>query len=147
MQAKAHAAAGIVALLAVATFWTATVAVETIGTPAQIAAVKTAILWAMAVLIPAMIAAGATGSRLAQSMRSPQVAAKMRRMKVIAANGLAILLPSAVFLALRAQAGQFDTAFYAVQAIELTAGAVNITLLSLNLRAGLALARRRQGLG
>lgn len=43
---------------------------------------------------------------------------------------------------LRAQAGQFDTAFFAVQALELLAGATNIALLSLNLRDGLRIATR-----
>ena len=64
-------------------------------------------------------------------------------MKWIAANGLLILVPSAVFLALRTGAGQFDTAFYAVQGLELVAGATNLTLLILNMRDGRALGRRR----
>ena len=42
-------------------------------------------------------------------------------------------------LAGKAQAGQFDTSFYIVQVIELIAGAVNITLLGLNMRDGLRL--------
>ena len=64
-------------------------------------------------------------------------------MKLIAANGLLILLPSAVFLAMRAQAGLFDTAFYTVQVLELAAGATNITLLGLNMRDGMQLRKRR----
>ena len=38
--------------------------------------------------------------------------------------------------------GEFDRAFAAVQAIELIAGAVNITLLSLNMRDGFALRKK-----
>lgn len=68
-------------------------------------------------------------------------------MQVAALNGLAVLIPSAVFLALRAQAGLFDTAFVLVQGLELIAGAVNITLLGRNMRDGLALRRRRQARG
>ncbi|HXX85674.1 MAG TPA: hypothetical protein VEN29_17060, partial [Casimicrobiaceae bacterium] len=50
------------------------------------------------------------------------------------------------FLASKARAGEFDTAFYLVQALELAAGATNITLLSLNLRDGLKLmGRLRRG--
>ncbi|WP_420224402.1 hypothetical protein [Pigmentiphaga litoralis] len=60
-------------------------------------------------------------------------------MKLIAANGLLILLPSAFFLAARANSGQFGTDFYAVQTIELVAGAANIVLMSLNVRDGLRL--------
>lgn len=143
MKRKLHALSGFVALLTIACFWTSTALVELFGTHAQIAQVKIAILYGMALLIPAMATAGATGAALGKGWRLPEVAAKSGRMKLIAANGLLILLPSAVFLAIRANAGQFDTLFYVVQALELLAGATNITLLTLNLRAGLALHRRR----
>lgn len=63
-------------------------------------------------------------------------------MQIIAANGLLILLPCAFFLAGRAQAGQFDAVFTGVQALELAAGALNIALLSLNMRHGLSLGRK-----
>jgi len=53
-----------------------------------------------------------------------------------------ILLPSAFFLAGRAEAGLLDATFLAVQALELVAGAINITLLSLNMRDGLRIRRR-----
>jgi hypothetical protein len=43
----------------------------------------------------------------------------------------------ALFLAYKATAVEFDASFYAVQALELAAGAVNITLLGFNLRDGL----------
>ncbi len=44
------------------------------------------------------------------------------------------------------QAGSrsFDTAFYAVQVIELLAGAINLTLMGLTIRDGRAMARRRK---
>jgi hypothetical protein len=69
---------------------------------------------------------------------------KARRMKGVAANGLLVLLPSAFVLASWANAGRFDGAFYALQGLELVAGAVNITLLALNMRDGLRLAGRRR---
>lgn len=144
MLTKLHAAAGALALLMITGFWSATALSELFGTAATIATVKTGILYAMAVMIPAMATAGATGARLGRGMKLPQVRVKLTRMKVIAANGLLILLPSAIFLAIRAQAGQFDSAFVAVQGIELLAGAVNITLLALNMRDGLRLKTRRQ---
>lgn len=144
MKLRLHAIAGTLALLIISTFWISTVFSEVFGSPQTIAQVKTAVLSGMALLIPAMATAGATGAALGRGWKLPQVAAKSRRMKIIAANGLLILLPSAVFLAIKAQSGQFDAVFYAVQALELCAGAVNITLLSTNLRDGLALARRRR---
>ena len=67
---------------------------------------------------------------------------KIKRMPWIAANGILILIPSALFLASKAKAAEFDSAFYAVQALELAAGATNIALLSLNLRDGLKMKGR-----
>jgi len=52
-----------------------------------------------------------------------------QRMPLIAANGILVLIPSALFLAFKARAAEFDVAFYAVQSLELAAGAANIALL------------------
>lgn len=142
MKLKIHAIAGAVALLTIAIFWLSTLSAELFGDSGTIAAVKTAILAGMVVLIPAMALAGASGFSLGRGWKSPVVARKKTRMKVIAANGLLILLPSAFFLAGRAQAGLMDTSFFVVQAVELAAGAVNIALLSLNMRDGMRLRRR-----
>ncbi|KIC19819.1 hypothetical protein [Leisingera sp. ANG-Vp] len=144
MKHRIHAIASTLALLTITTFWVSTALSEAFGSPETIALVKTAVLYGMVLLIPAMAAAGATGASLGRGWKLPQVAAKSRRMKIIAANGLLILLPSAVFLAAKAQAGQFGTWFYLIQTLELAAGAANITLLSMNLRDGLRLARRRK---
>ena len=95
------------------------------------------------IAIPAMATAGATGASLGKGWRLPLIKAKQARMKIIAANGLLILLPSAIFLAARAQAHQFDTVFFAVQALELIAGATNIALLARSLKDGFALRKRR----
>jgi len=145
MSRKLHAAAGALALATISTFWISTILSELLGTPITIATVKTAVLWGMILLIPAMATAGISGTGLGKGWRLPVVSQKARRMKVIALNGIVILLPSAVFLAMRAQAGQLDGVFYAVQVLELIAGATNITLLGMNMRDGLALARRRAG--
>jgi len=63
-------------------------------------------------------------------------------MKIVAANGLLVLLPSAFVLASWANAGRFDGLFYALQGMELLAGGVNLTLLILNMRDGLKLTGR-----
>jgi len=144
MTPKLHAAAGTLALFTIATFWSSTIVTELFGSHALIAQTKTLILWGMVGLIPAMATAGATGAALGKKRKGPVIARKSRRMKIIAANGLLILLPSAVFLAMRAGSGQFDTLFYSIQALELIAGATNITLLTANLRDGLAIAARRK---
>ena len=67
---------------------------------------------------------------------------KTKRMPLIAANGILVLFPSALFLASKARAAEFDTVFYAVQALELAAGAVNMALLGLNMRDGLKMKGR-----
>ena len=79
---------------------------------------------------------------MAKGDRSGLVGAKFARMPFIAGNGLLVLIPCAFFLASRARANAFDASFYAVQALELAAGAVNLALMGLNARDGLRLTRR-----
>jgi len=142
MKTKLHGLLGCIALLCIATFWTATVVSELWLDESAIATVKNAILSGMWLLIPAMAATGGSGFALGKSRTGRLVDVKALRMKVVAANGLLVLLPSAYFLARWASAGQFDSLFYAVQGLELLAGAVNITLLGLNMRDGLRLTGR-----
>lgn len=63
-------------------------------------------------------------------------------MRFIAANGILILIPAALFLSAKARGAEFDSAYYAVQVLELAAGATNIVLLGLNMRDGLKLKGR-----
>lgn len=142
-----HPLAGLLALLTIATFWLSTAISELFLSAAAVSAVKTAIPWGFILLVPALAATGGSGFALSKGMRKGLVEAKRKRMPFIAANGLLVLIPAALFLAYKAQAGAFDASFYAVQVLELIAGAANITLLSLNMRDGLALTRsRRKGL-
>ena len=134
-----HPMAGILALLTIATFWLSTAVAELFGSQAAVIAVKTAIPWGFLLLIPALTAAGGSGFVLSKGWRVGLFGTKLKRMPIIAANGILVLIPSALFLASKARAAEFDTSFYAVQALELAAGAVNITLLGLNLRDGLTM--------
>lgn len=143
MKSKLHAAFGAIALLCIATFWTSTVVSELFMEPAAVVAVKNAILAGMWVLVPAMAATGGSGFALAKGRSGRLIEVKSRRMKFVAANGLLVLLPSAFMLAAWANAGRFDGVFYALQALELLAGATNITLLALNMRDGFKLRGRR----
>ncbi|MDK3072163.1 hypothetical protein QO034_03490 [Sedimentitalea sp. JM2-8] len=144
MTKRIHPIAGAAALLTILCFWLSTLLTELFAGAPTVATVKTLIPWGFLILIPALMAAGGSGLRLARTMRGPLVAAKKKRMPVIAANGLLILVPSALYLSAKAQAGAFDAAFYAVQGLELVAGAVNILLLGLNMRDGLRLTGRRR---
>lgn len=142
MKSKLHGFFGAVALLCIATFWSSTVVSELFLDQASVIAVKNAVLTGMWLLIPTMAATGGSGFSLASRRRGRIVEVKGRRMKVVAANGLFILLPSARVLASWANSGRFDGAFYALQSVELIAGAINITLLTLNMRDGLRLSGR-----
>ncbi|WP_298969797.1 hypothetical protein [uncultured Roseobacter sp.] len=141
-----HPIAGGIALLTIFTFWMSTILSELFGSTAAIVMVKTLIPWGFVILIPALMTAGITGATLSKKFRGPLVAKKQKRMPFLAANGILILIPSALYLSFKAQAGDFDAAFYAVQTIELIAGAVNIALLGLNMRDGLSLTRWRRRL-
>lgn len=139
-----HPAAGLTALATIITFWCSTAISELfLGRPAVVA-VKCAVVAGMFLLIPALVAAAASGFRLGGRSRHPRLVAKRRRMPFIALNGLLILLPSALFLRSQALAGNFDTAFVIVQAVELAAGALNITLLALSAADGMSCARARR---
>jgi len=137
-----HPVAGAVAMLMIATFWLSTALSELFASQDVVLLVKTAIPWGFLILVPAIAAAGASGLAMTKGGRTGVVGAKFRRMRFIALNGLLVLIPCALFLAMKARAGAFDASFYAVQAIELIAGAVNLTLMGLNIRDGLRLTRR-----
>ncbi len=138
-----HPIADAGALVITATFWLATVISELFGTVAMVVAVKTAIPWGLLLLVPMIALAGASGFMLAKKGNPGRlVVLKKKRMPFIAANGIVILIPAALFLASAARAHAFDLSFYVVQGLELAAGATNITLLALNMRDGLRLTGR-----
>ena len=136
-----HPLAGALALFTIATFWLSTASAELYASEATVIIVKTT-TWGFLVLIPALMAAGGSGFTLAGKRRGGIIGTKTRRTPLIAANGILILIPSALFLASKASAGEFDTGFYVVQALELAAGATNIALLGLNMRDGLKMKGR-----
>jgi len=137
-----HPVAGAMALLTISTFWLSTLLAELFGSEAFVISVKTTIPWGFFVLIPALMTAGGTGFVLSKGDSAGVIGAKLKRMPFIAVNGLLVLITAALFLASKARAGEFDTAFYGVQALELLAGATNISLLGLNMRDGLRLKGR-----
>jgi hypothetical protein len=123
-------------------FWLSTAVTELFASQASVTMVKTAIPWGFLLLVPALAATGGSGFALAKGRRAGVIGAKLKRMPFIAANGVLVLIPSALFLAFKANAAEFGGAFYAVQALELIAGATNIVLLGLNMRDGLRMKGR-----
>lgn len=139
MKSKLHGVFGAVALLCITTFWLSTVVSELFLDQASVVAVKNAVLSGMWLLVPALAATGGSGFALAKGRSGRLVSVKGQRMKIVAGNGLLVLLPSAFVLASWANAGRFDGMFYALQGLELLAGAVNASLLGMNMRDGLKL--------
>ncbi|QLE84512.1 hypothetical protein FLM48_05045 [Shewanella sp. Scap07] len=135
-----HRGAAIVATLCIASFFSLTLITELVASHATIALVKAAVVWpGLWILIPAMALTGITGNLLAKKRRGKLIQQKLATMKIIAANGLLILVPCAIVLNQWAQAQQFDTIFYLVQGVELLAGATNLCLLIANARRGMKL--------
>lgn len=141
----AHAVSGVVGLLVIGLFLASTIVVEVIGDHALVTVVKSAIAWGIPLLVPALAGAGLTGRSLSAGARGGRAGRKAARMRIVAFNGLFVLIPAALFLAWKAGSGAFDGLFLVVQGIELIAGGTNVVLLSLNMRDGLAMAARRKG--
>ncbi len=138
MTNKIHPIAAVIATFCIATFFTSSILVELFGSHESIAMVKSLIVMpGLFILVPAIAATGATGFTLAKNRKGRLVESKMKRMPFIGANGLLVLLPAAIFLDQWASAGSFDTTFYIVQGLELIAGAINLTLMGMNIRDGL----------
>jgi hypothetical protein len=137
-----HPVAGAVALVTIATFWLSTALSELFASDASVTMIRTAIPWGFLLLVPTLAATGGSGFSLAKGRRAGLIGAKIKRMPFIAGNGIVVLIPSALFLASKAKAAEFDTAFYTVQTLELVAGATNIILLGLNMRDGLKMKGR-----
>jgi hypothetical protein len=140
---RVHFVAALLATLTIALFFVSTVVVEALGNPSAVARVKSLIVMpGLLVLVPAIAVTGGTGFVVSRGWQGTLVARKKRRMPVIAANGLLILVPAAIVLDRWAAAGAFDTHFSLVQAVELIAGGTNLTLMGLNIRDGLRLSGR-----
>lgn len=138
-----HAIAGTLALLLVASFWSTTVIAELLLDSPAVVAVKVVIAkYGLACLAVCMAAAGGSGFAISRSRAGRLIAQKKRRMPVLGVNGLLVMIPAAIYLAMKASAGEFDIRFYAVQGIELLVGLVQLTLLGKNFAAGLRLSGR-----
>ena len=135
-----HAIAGSTAMFIIACFWISTLISEFFMDHAAVVAVKHAIVYGLFLLVPFLAATGGSGFALGKTLKEPLLDQKKKRMPVIAANGLLVMIPAAIFLNSKAAAGEFDAMFYSVQVIELIVGVVQLSLMGLNFRDGLRLA-------
>ncbi|GLQ30397.1 hypothetical protein [Litoribrevibacter albus] len=138
-----HATTSTLALLLILSFFLSTTISELIGNQELITQVKTLIFYAIWALLPCMAIAGITGNKLAGKATKGLIGNKKKRMPIIAANGILILIPAAIYLKTLAISGTFDTSFYLVQGLELFAGFTNLVLMSLNLGDGLKIKRSK----
>jgi len=146
MKAKVHIFASILATLCIACFFTSTIVVELFGSQQLIATVKSLIVTpGLFILVPAIAMTGGTGFALSKTRKGRLLDAKKKRMPFIAANGILVLIPAAICLNQWAALGMFDARFYAVQALELVAGATNLTLMGMNIRDGLKMTGKLRG--
>ena len=148
MKQIVHRSAGLIATLCIATFFTSTLLVELFGSDTMIAQVKALIVSpGLFILVPAIAITGGSGFALAGRRKGGLIDKKKKRMPFIAANGILILLPAAIYLNHLASMAHFNSTFYLVQVIELVAGATNLFLMSLNIRDGLKLSGRLRRAG
>lgn len=139
MKPMAHAVVGATAMTIIAIFWISTLFSELLLDHSAVAAVKQAIVCSLFLLVPCMAATGGSGFALSKNRKSAILDKKKKRMAIIGANGLLLMIPMAIFLNSKAGAGEFDVVFYAVQIVELIVGAVQLFLMSMNFRDGLGL--------
>lgn len=144
MKLIIHRVAAITAFLCIVTFFVTTAVGEMWGTLEAVAKIKSYIVYpGLFILIPSIALAGGTGFSLAKKRNGKVLVRKKKRMPLIAFNGLFILLPAAITLNMWAAQGMFDSAFYAVQALELIAGATNIALMVFSIRDGRRMTARK----
>lgn len=147
MIVKIHFTAGILATLSIAVFFFSTIMVEIFCTHELIETAKRLIVIpGLLILVPAIAITSGTGLVISKSRKGRLIQAKQKRMPFIAANGVIVLIPCAILLNHWALAGAFDTMFYIVQSIELVSGAINLTLMSMNIRDGLRMSGRFRAL-
>ena len=145
MLKSLHPIAGAISFLIILAFWISTVSVELSGSAERIIEVKRAIPWGFLLLVPALAITGISGFRIAGRSTDPMVVRKRRRMPLIAGNGLLILIPAALYLERLASRGDLGHRFYSVQGVELVAGALNLILIFLNIRDGLRITGKIDG--
>lgn len=138
-----HATAGTLAMLLVTCFWTSTLVSELFFDDLTVTYVKQVIAkYGLVCLVLAMAATGGSGFALSKGRTGRLIEEKQKRMPFLGANGVLIMIPAAIYLSVKATAGQFDSLFYVVQAVELIVGLVQLTLLGKSFKTGLRLSGR-----
>jgi len=138
-----HKTSALTAFILIATFFSSSLFVDIFANQKAVVMVKTNIFYGVFLLILLMAITGITGLKMAAKVTSGPIASKKKRMPFVAANGLLVLLPAAYILKDLALEGEFNSVFYFVQTIELLAGFINLSLMTLNIRDAFRLKKTR----
>ena len=152
MKSLLHAIAGTTAMIIIASFWISTLVSEVFLSHTAVVEVKHGILYTLFLLVPLMAVTGGSGFSLGKMKKGISswnmvLERKKKRMAIIVLNAFLVMIPVAFFLNGKAASGELDAVFYAVQALELLAGGVQLALMSLNFRDGLKLSGKLSSRG
>ncbi len=140
---RIHLAAAVGALALIATFLVSSAVTELTGSAGDVHSLRQRIVLGLPLLIGCLAAAALTGRRLARNSRAAVIRRKQRRMQVVAAIGIIMLVPCALILDARTAGASAGSVVIALEIAETLAGALNLTLLLLNFRDGRGITRRR----
>ena len=141
---RTHLAAAVGALALIVTFLVSSTVTELIGTTGDVHLVRRWIVFGLPVLIGCLATAVLSGRRLARNARAAAIRRKQRRMRIIAAAGIVVLVPCALILDNLTASASAGGVVTALEIAEILAGALNLTLLVLNFRDGRGLTRPRR---
>ncbi|MDX2468951.1 MAG: hypothetical protein QNL04_00075 [SAR324 cluster bacterium] len=142
---RSHFFIGLTVLAILTSFWVAIIVSDFFLDNEALTMVRRGIVYALAVLIPSMIAVKITGVKLGKSRieTDPRIQAKKKRATLMAVNGALIMVPAAFFLNYKASAGEFDQWFQIVQAIELIVGSSQYFFVLKNFMVGVNMRKER----
>lgn len=138
---KIHIICTAIGGLTLLSFFTSTLVSELLHDYDLIRNVKKTILWFLPLILITMPLIAFSGIRLAGKSKSPIYIKKLNRMRIIAFNGI-FLIFLAIYLFIKSRTGEFDNFFWIAQILELLLGAINLTLIILNIKLGFDLKGR-----
>ncbi len=140
---RIHLTAAVGALALITTFLVSSAVTELAGNAAAVHNLRQWIVFGLPLLVGCLAAAALTGRRLARKSRAAVIRRKQRRMQVVAALGIVVLVPCALILDALTAGASAGAVVTGLVLTEMLAGAINLTLLLLNVRDGRSLSRPR----
>lgn len=138
---RIHLSGAVGALALISTFLVSSAVTEMAGNAADVHSLRQWIVFGLPLLIGCLAAAALTGRRLARKSRAAVIRRKQRRMQAVAALGIVVLVPCALILDALTASASVSAVVTGLELTEMLAGALNLTLLLLNVRDGRRLSR------